>query len=204
MRKLDRRARRTRRLLRQSLHDLIREKDYDTITVQDITDRADLSRATFYLHYKDKDELLARSLEDMFDDLVGHIYNRPPEDLLQDGGPPALIAFQHAQEYSDVYRMLLGDRGVTSVINRVRQYLAQQAHLWIEKVIPPGTQPEIPVTILAHHLSGSLFELIVWWINHDMPYPAETMAEQFKLLALPSVMMAIGISPKSLTDPFET
>lgn len=55
---LDRRVRRTRRALQDSLTSLILEKGYDAVTVEDITDRADLGRTTFYLHYKDKEELL--------------------------------------------------------------------------------------------------------------------------------------------------
>lgn len=49
---LDRRVRRTRRALQDSLTSLILEKGYDAVTVEDITDRADLGRTTFYLHYK--------------------------------------------------------------------------------------------------------------------------------------------------------
>ncbi|MEM6707029.1 MAG: TetR/AcrR family transcriptional regulator, partial [Acidobacteriota bacterium] len=56
--KPDRRVTRTKRLLRQALMELVREKDYARITVQDILDRADVGRSTFYTHYRDKDDLL--------------------------------------------------------------------------------------------------------------------------------------------------
>ena len=52
--KLDRRVRRTRRLLAEALVALIIEKEYETISITDITERADLNRATFYLHYGSK------------------------------------------------------------------------------------------------------------------------------------------------------
>ena len=70
---MDRRVRRTRRRLRDALIQLIMEKGYDNVTIQNITDAADLSRATFYLHYTDKDELLASSLEEMFDELLDSV-----------------------------------------------------------------------------------------------------------------------------------
>ena len=57
MAKMDRRAQRTRELLQKALIELISERGYDAITIQDIVDRANLGRTTFYLHYNSKDEL---------------------------------------------------------------------------------------------------------------------------------------------------
>ncbi len=61
----DRRVRRTRELLRSALLSLIQEKGYDRITVQDILDRADIGRSTFYAHYRDKDDLFRAGFEDI-------------------------------------------------------------------------------------------------------------------------------------------
>ena len=61
--KEDRRVGRTRRLMHEALMALIVEKGYETVTVQDILDRADVGRSTFYAHYRDKDELLLSSFE---------------------------------------------------------------------------------------------------------------------------------------------
>src|SRR5690349_21251623 len=61
----DRRVQRTRRLLHEALLSLIHEKRYEVITVQEILDRADIGRSTFYMHFKDKDELLFSGLENV-------------------------------------------------------------------------------------------------------------------------------------------
>ena len=61
MPKTDRRVERTRELLQKALIDLIPERGYDAITIQDIVDRANVGRTTFYLHYNSKDELFMRS-----------------------------------------------------------------------------------------------------------------------------------------------
>src|SRR5688572_30831151 len=71
--KLDRRVVRTRGMLQRALLALMSEQSYDTISVADITDRADLRRATFYLHYRDKEELLVATLEGMFNELVAQV-----------------------------------------------------------------------------------------------------------------------------------
>ena len=73
---MDRRKRRTRKYLGKALLELVQEKKWDQITIQDITDRADINRATFYLHYGSKEELLAESLEEYFDALVEQIASK--------------------------------------------------------------------------------------------------------------------------------
>jgi AcrR family transcriptional regulator len=196
VKKLDRRIRRTRGHLRDALIQLILEQGYDNITIQEITDTADLSRATFYLHYKDKDELLAISLEEMFDELVDSV-----KDLLlrrklelQDDNPPSLPVFEHVAEYADLYRSLLGDRGVSSVINRTLSYIARIAEQQFRMLIKEGQEDDlpIPIEIAARHLAGALFSMVSWWLENDMPHTPEEMAQMFHVLTMPSMLAAIG------------
>lgn len=193
---LDRRVRRTRRRLHDALIELIRDQGYDQITIQEITDRADLSRATFYLHYKTKDELLASSLEAMFDELVESVKDimlrRQIE--LEDGEAPSLPAFEHVAEYADLYRSLLGEAGVSSVINRILNYIArigeQQYRLFIseedEKNLP------VPIPVAARHMAGALFSMVSWWIDNDMEYTPEQMANYFHRMTVPATLSAFG------------
>ncbi|GAB5492506.1 MAG: TetR/AcrR family transcriptional regulator [Phototrophicaceae bacterium] len=196
---LDRRVKRTRVRLRDSLIKLILEKGYDNVTIQEITDTADLSRATFYLHYKDKDELLANSLEEMFDELMDSVKDLMLRRKLEmlDGDAPSLPAFKHVEEYADLYRSLLGEKGVSSVINRILDYIAnigeQQYHLIIgdedESKLP------VPIDVASRHLAGALFSMVSWWLDNDMPYTPEEMAQYFHRLTIPSIMSAVGRFP---------
>src|SRR5512133_4407009 len=70
---LDRRARRTRKQLKEALFALVLEKGYDGVTIEDITERADLGRTTFYLHYRDKEELLLESIDSISEELMEQI-----------------------------------------------------------------------------------------------------------------------------------
>ena len=182
--KPDRRIQRTRQLLRDALMGMILERGYDSITVQDITDRANLGRATFYLHYRDKEELLVKSLEDIYDGLVKRIEVAPYQRIgiaPQDGKPiPSLIAFEHAAQNQDLYRVLLNGRGAGSVRQRILDYLVGVVKRHIEAQWPDG----VPVStdLLAHHVAGSLLTLISWWVENDMPYPAEEMARITQML----------------------
>ena len=197
---MDRRVRRTRRSLRDALIELIVETGYDNITIQNITDRADLSRATFYLHYRDKDELLASSLEEIFEELVqsldNPIFDMHPETAAD---APGIMAFKHVEEYSQLYKsLLLGERGVTYVIYREIQYIARIAEQQILRILPEDTDTaelKVPVEVIAHHIAGSLFTMILWWLEQDMPHPAEEMGQMFHRMSRPAVMSALDNPP---------
>ncbi len=197
---LDRRVRRTRRRLRDALIELILEQGYDNITIQEITDEADLSRATFYLHYKDKDELLASSLEEMFDELVESVKDimlrRKIE--LDEGEAPSLPAFKHVAEYADLYRSLLGEKGVSSVINRILDYIARVGEQQYRIVVSKEEEKSIPVPIevAARHMAGAIFSLMSWWLAEDMKYTPEEMAEYFHRMTVPATMAAFGRLPQ--------
>jgi AcrR family transcriptional regulator len=62
----DRRVARTQKLLHGALHSLIHERDYDSIAVKEILDRANVGRSAFYMHFRDKDDLLAATFHDIF------------------------------------------------------------------------------------------------------------------------------------------
>jgi len=181
--KIDRRKVRTRQMLRDALIALILEKGYDATTVEDITNRANLGRATFYLHYRDKDELLMHTLESTFDELVKNLKPISLGDAAS-AQAQALIAFQHAAENRDLYRVMLSGQGSGSILRRVREYLAtliQQRMQPMLQELPSDAIP-IPIEILAEHIAGSLLTLIVWWLENDLPYSAEYMAQVFQQL----------------------
>src|SRR5262249_42361271 len=133
--------------------------------------------------YRDKEELLVSTLENIFDDLIKTL---KPISVDDDGAAKgqALIAFQHAAENRDLYRVVLSGLGSGSIIRRVREYLSVVLKQRMEPMLqqlPPGAMP-IPVDILAQHVAGSLLTLLVWWLENDLPYSAEYMAQAFQQL----------------------
>src|SRR5215831_9675788 len=101
---IDRRVARTRRTLQEALIRLIKRKGYDALTVQEIIDEADIGRATFYAHYRGKDDLLRGGFEELRTELKAA--RRPARQ----GREPyralsfSLALFEHACAYKDVYR----------------------------------------------------------------------------------------------------
>ena len=100
--KADRRVRRTQKLLHRALMSLVLEKKYDSITIQEILDRADIGRSTFYAHFKSKDELLISGIHELRAALESAIQSersrsRPQEAVIAF----SLAMFQHASEYRE-------------------------------------------------------------------------------------------------------
>ena len=185
--KLDRRVVRTRRLLSKALMELIleNEKGYDGVTVQDIAERANVGRATFYLHYKGgKEELLVSNLEAIYDDLVERIKPFKSDLASPNRHHASQTAFEHAAEQRDLYLVLLRGQGAAAITQRIRQYLAGVIQEDLEEM---GAVTSIPIEIVATHMAGSLVTLITWWLENDMPHSAEYMAETFSQLTMSGV-----------------
>jgi AcrR family transcriptional regulator len=173
---LDRRVVRTRQMLREALISLILERGYDNLTINDITTRADLRRATFYLHYDDKEDLLLATLEATFDDLVRQLEPASNGDML--GGKSKvstfLVTFEHVAENSRLYRAILGGQAGAAITRRIRAYLAR--HIIRELPHPASAELLVPAEVLANYIAGAEVALIQWWLESDMPYSAREMA----------------------------
>jgi len=183
-RKTDPRVIRTRHMLRDALIALILDKGYDAISIQDITDRAGLRRATFYLHYKDKEELLFSILSETFDELVCQI-DQLRLQLVTPEAETAMnrIIFQHAQDNADLYRSILGGHGASTTMRYIREYLSRTFIKELEACWPEQTLV-MPVDVLANYAATIKLNMAIWWLEQGMPYPAEQMAEMCMQLTL--------------------
>jgi AcrR family transcriptional regulator len=188
----DRRIRRTKNLLGQALIALTLEKSYEEITIQDITERADVGYRTFFRHYMDKDELLKdvlaatiRELRELIGPPVPEIFTSPDIDFSE--LTYGVILFEHIQQHGDLYRVLL--RSERSVIESLVAFSIEE----FKSNFGPLTQSDIPSGIIANHLVSSTFALVRWWLDHDMPHSPETMGEyHLRLIVKPIREMIIN------------
>ncbi len=192
LKKIDRRILRTRRALKDALLALVLEKGYDDVTVEAITERADLGRTTFYLHYRDKEDLLLESIRELIDDLVDHI--RVSE------APPILLAFQHAADNADLYRVILRGEGAYKARERLRRTIIQTIEgLFSEylhakpEIEQHRIQAAVPFEILANYFSGSLLGLLTWWLEEERPYSSEEMTEVFRRMFMNGARETLGM-----------
>lgn len=197
---LDRRARRSRRLLKEALFALILEKGYDAVKVEDITERADLGRTTFYLHYRDKEELLLESIDGIAEDLLARL--RPPQWHAGESGASGfvldaiLIIFRHAHENAQLYQIILRGEGAGRVSGRLHSIISGRATALIHERIAVGglpVDPQVPLDVYANYFAGALLALVTWWLEAGMPYPPEEMAGMFNTLFFAGGRAALGV-----------
>lgn len=177
--KNDRRSQRTRQLLSEALIQLIREKDYSTITVSDIIERANVGRSTFYAHYRDKDALFVGELDRVIELLSHQIQNQEEIPFF-----PSRELFRHVGEQFELYRALAWTPGLDLLIKHLQKSLSQRVEVGLQK---RGRRYEVALPILANFITGSFLTLLKWWLENKRVYSAEQMDEIFQKLTLSGI-----------------
>ena len=182
--KLDPRVVRTRLLLREALVASILDKGYDATNIQDITDRAGLRRATFYLHYRDKDDLLLKMMQETLDALMEDMEARSAKSFSAETQPSEdLLTFQHVQERADLYRAVLSGQGAAGITRGVRDFLAERIRVTCQRK-HPDLDMSMPIDVLANYLAAVKLNMVIWWLDSGMPYTPEQMADMCSRLTL--------------------
>lgn len=193
---LDPRVVRTRKLLREALIDLIPEKGYDEITIKDITDRATLNRATFYLHYRDKEDLLDRGFEEIWDELTREnpFPKAPGGKLSLDATRETVLTdFEHLAKHADFYRVMIGKHGLAHFIYRMQEYVYVSTKQRLETLGPSRHPADVPLEIVLHFVASAYVGLMHWWLENDMPSAPGEMADLIVKLYGVSPFEAMGL-----------
>jgi AcrR family transcriptional regulator len=193
----DRRSLRTRQLLSTALVDLMLHKRYDAITVQDIIERANVGRSTFYAHYLDKDDLLISGFTGAIDALSDHMRQQKPGEL---GRSPSLaLFFEHVQEHRHLYKALVRGGGIDLLYKKGHERLRQNIEQHLAELVPPGQTPAVPLPLVADYLAGATLHLLKWWLEHETPYTPAQMDALFHQLVLPGVQATLHLPALPLT-----
>lgn len=188
--KVDPRVKRTRRLLRDALVSLILEKDFASITIKEITERAEVAYITFFRHFESIDQLLMEVLDEGLAELLIHI-----ETLAKQSETSALetegrLIFEHIEQKADLFLILFKSQSVT----RVRKKVVRNIAAIFQKSCLPLARSGNPMAtaILSNHIATSLLALIEWWLdNNRSPAPAQ-MGKVYKSLIIDSTVGAVS------------
>ena len=192
----DRRVQRTRRLLHKALMSLILEKKYECITVQEILDRADVGRSTFYMHFQDKDELLFSGfqyLQNFLESVQATSTTVPGKSYERIIGF-SLAMFEHAYEYRRVNRALLGSNAEAVVRRRIHSVLAEivSRELKLElRSRKSGNGPVLP-ELLAHFLVSTYISVMTWWLSSKNPVQPKDIDVAYRHLVVPCLASIFG------------
>ena len=181
----DRRIQRTRKLLQEALLALILEKGYEEVTVQDVLERANVGRSTFYAHFQDKEDLFLSEFETMRLMFEDHLLSQPAQDTSP--WSLSLVMFRHAQDNLQLYKALAGKQGGSLAITHLQKYLSGLLRAHLKQQFAHRSAAQIPPEILAHFLVSAFMSLLTWWLDNNLPYPAERMNEMFRQLTQPGV-----------------
>jgi AcrR family transcriptional regulator len=177
-RKTDRRILRTRDTLGDALVALMHEKNFDEINVQDVLDRAGVGRSTFYVHYRDKQDLFIGDVDDFFENVS--------TALKRDGASPNRLLpvkelFTHIRQVREFYSAVVNSGKMNDVQALGRGFFARS----IEERLQTGGVDIEPLrrSAQAPALAGSFFSLLDWWIDKEMKADPKEMDQLFHRMA---------------------
>lgn len=188
--KIDPRVRRTRRLLRDALVSLILEKDYGSISIKEITDRAEVAYITFFRHYNGIDELLIEVLDEGLAELLGHIATLASKSEGPANEIEGRLIFEYIKQKSDLFRILLKSQSVSRIRKSVIQNIATIFRDSCSFLHRPNNQ--VPTNMASNHMATSLLALIEWWIENKMSPPPTQMGLIYKALIIDATRSAVA------------
>ncbi|MFC9490766.1 TetR/AcrR family transcriptional regulator [Streptomyces hydrogenans] len=192
----DRRVRRTRAALRQALVELVLDKGFHAVTVEEITERADVGRATFYAHYRDKEDLLVGVVRDLAEDrerLLPAVRQAHAEGFT---GLPVKYIFEHAEQEKPVYQVILRGEGDGRALREFTDLIRTDAEAAFRaRVEQLAVTPRIPLDIVARAWTGELIGLLTWWVENDTGYGAAEITAHLRDLSVYGRVWATGLTP---------
>lgn len=175
-RKPDARVQRTRALLGRALIELIVEKPINDVTVQDVIDRAGVGRSTFYLHFRDKGDLLMSQLE-MFLEMMSTVLSARKERSQRVA--PVAEMFAHIGNENKLYRVLSDSGHLMEFFELAEGYFTRGIE---QRLTESGRLAKLPrreLTARASALAGSLLALLRWWLDRGEKETPQAMDEMF-------------------------
>jgi AcrR family transcriptional regulator len=175
-RKLDARASRTRNRLGMAFLELIHERPIEEVTVQDVLDRASVGRSTFYLHFRDKNDLLLSQFERFLEHMSTWLIVNKEKSLRV---APVAEMFDHLEQQRKLYCILRDAGRLADFFDLAQDYFARGIE---QRLIDTGRLSKLSKSELAaraNALAGSLLSLLRWWIDRIEKEPAAAMDEMF-------------------------
>lgn len=173
--KTDLRIRRTRERLGAALIALLEDKPMDEVTIREVLDRAGVGRSTFYLHYRNKDDLFLSQLEDGLE-IWSNILSTKREKSRRVAAVTEF--FGHVASARKLYRSLVAAGRIQSFFDMAHGYFARGIARRL-KDIGVAIPDKRALDARSHALSGNLVSLLRWWLDYGAKEPPEDMDELF-------------------------
>jgi len=161
---VDRRIQKSKKYLSDAFIALILEKGYEAVTVQEIIDRANVGRSTFYAHFESKEQLLFSLLETM---------NEKSKD-----GIDFEMLFNHCADNFQIAKAMLGKKGGDLIIGHIRDVMSLKIAKDLKRDSSKSKSEQLKIYFTSEALSAALVSYLTNWLDADMPYSPEEMSEK--------------------------
>lgn len=193
---MDRRQARTRRALQQALLDLIEQKPWPEITVEDLTEAADIARPTFYAHFPDKAALLEDATQQLLGELSERVLAASPRNEPVYRGAGVAEIFRHADEHRALYRLLTGAEGSgrprTALVTVLRGLAASVFEPLAESL---GGTPPLPMHEITAAFTGAGVAVLHDWLRGEIEGAPEDVAVRFMRGQIGGIEWMLGLGP---------
>lgn len=193
--RVDPRVKRTRQLIQQAFLELFAEKESASISIQDITDRATVNRATFYAHFPDKYALLDSIVRERFQQMLSQ--HLPPTPVWNVQSLRALVraTFDFLGEFH--HNCKPGDHQLDPLMERaIQQELAEVLLTWLKQARVAGMRPGVRLELVVSVISWAIFGPAVQWGRYERTPSADEMTNQVMLVITEGLIhLAPGFLP---------
>ncbi|QMV42119.1 TetR/AcrR family transcriptional regulator [Cohnella cholangitidis] len=177
--KIDRRKARTKQLLYDALMELVKEKGAESVTVTDITNRADINRGTFYLHYRDVADMLEQLKEEAFEMIGSRVRQLDimeyAECARRDEPYPKMIEiFEEFTRNAHFFQVMFGPKGDPAYMNQYKELMTNHIFSRMSYHRPNSEGLLVPMDYLIAYISSANLGIVLHWMQTGMNQtPAE-------------------------------
>lgn len=180
---MNKKSDKTKKLLEETLVTLMNEKDFNKISIKDLTEKLDINRGTFYLHYKDKYDLLEQKENSILNELaeiIDNILKELPENFILPSNKEILLSFftsmySYIYENADFMKIILGTNGDLNFQMKLKNFIENR----LFENLSPSYLPtnNIHFKFLAAIASSAQIGIVEKWVKTGMKEPPEELAD---------------------------
>lgn len=176
--KEDPRVKRTKKMFKEAVYSLLQETEISKLTIQSLAERAELNRATFYLHYRDIEHLIDEVINEVLNEMYETVNEKIQQSKEAVSLPKIVILLEHIYKNASIYKVMLEDshrfrKKVFEMLVEVVYILGENKNHEINRAI------QIPNEIVA----ASIIGIISWWLHEDLPYTPNYLAREILKIA---------------------
>lgn len=181
----DRRVRKTKKAMYEALAELLSEKPLKHISVREISDRADINRGTFYLHYRDVYDMVEKLQDEIFEKFNEIVNHHEPKKNSEELFPLLVELFNLLSENAELAKVLIGRNGDAAFVDKLKEVIREKCFVNAQKIF--GIQSSEKFNYFYHYIISGCIGIFGAWLNGGMKETPTAMADLTRELILTGV-----------------